>query len=61
MTVHKRTNIGFSYQGYDKNPDWMQQAGMTGYKDVCLILDGNEAEKLCTDDNYGWSTDPWDS
>ena len=62
MTIHKRTNIGFLYPGFDgKLPDGIQSAGMSGYKDVFLTLDGNEADKLCTDDNYGWSTDPWDS
>ena len=34
-------------------------AGMSQYKNVCLVLNGNEDDQLCTDDNYGWAKDDW--
>ena len=34
-------------------------AGMSQYKNVCLVLNGREDEQICTDDNYGWAKDDW--
>ena len=59
LTLHKRRDIKFTTNGTKESGGFLY--GMNGFKNVCLILDNNEAEKLCTDDDYSWSADPWDS
>ena len=34
-------------------------AGTTTFNNVCLVLDGDIDNQLCTDAAWGWSYDDW--
>ena len=56
LTIHKRNDVPFAYR---EGVPQCCIVGMSQYKNVCLILNRNEDEQICTDDNYGWAKDDW--
>ena len=58
LTLHKRTDVPFAYrQGVPQ----CCIVGMSQYKNVCLVLNENTDKQLCTNDNYGWAKDDWET
>ena len=56
VTIHKRTDVPFAYK---EGVPQCCIAGMSQYKNVCLVINNDEDNQLCTDDNYGWAKDDW--
>ena len=55
--------INFEALAIQRSHKWSSttdQAGILGFsnfKDVCLVLNGNIENQLCTDSYFGWSSD----
>ena len=60
VSLHKRVTMGGDEDGTIISP---QQnccyAGTSTFNNVCLVLDGDIENQMCTDAPWGWSYDDW--
>ena len=65
ITLHKRITGSGDSPSEGGSVIWPSQhccsAGVSTFKNVCLVLDGDVENQLCTDADWGWSYDDWET
>ena len=62
LKLHKRVTLDGDADGRLVTPqENCCYAGRTTFENVCLVLNGDYSNQLCTDAPWGWSCDDWET